>query len=193
LAQEEHRIRDEDAARVDGYLVGDAGVFGEVDRWIAIELRHRYPGLSAEHEDLCQTVHEKLLDNLRAGRYEGRSALRTYVTGITHHTAVDRVRQLRRHREGLAFLAREAAVDREARPGAERFDVKLLHRVVMALPAACKELWYLTFVESLGYQEIGRRLSIPEGTVKSRMWHCRKKAGAALRRLRRAGSGSQRE
>ena len=181
----EQPVGDEDAARIDAYLQGDADVFGEVDRWIGIELRHRYPGLREEHEDLCQTVHHKLLDNLRSGRYEGRSALRTYVTGITHHTAIDRVRQIRRQREGLASLARETVVEREIRPGLEALDSKLLHQAVLTLPATCRELWRLIFVENLGYREVGRRLSVPDGTVKSRMWHCRQKAIIAVARLRR--------
>jgi len=184
---------DDDAARIDGYRRGDPDVFSEVDRWIRIELRHRYPGLLNEHEDLCQTVHQKLLKNIRADRYAGRSTLRTYVTGITQHTAIDRVREIRRQRDGLAALTRVTVADRATRPGVEPLDPKLLHQVLLALPAACRELWRLVFVENLGYQEIGRRLSVPGGTVKSRMWHCKQKAMFAVARLRRVAAQGKRK
>jgi RNA polymerase sigma-70 factor (ECF subfamily) len=178
--------RGEETERIDSYLGGDTEAFEEMDRWIRIELRHRYPGLHDEHEDLCQTVHEKLLDNLRTGRFEGRSALRTYVTGIVHHTAIDRVREIRRQREGLIYLARETAIRSEGPRQRQRHgDPQLLHEVVSTLPASCRDLLRLIFIDKLGYREIGRRLEIPEGTVKSRMWHCRRKAMAALARLRR--------
>jgi RNA polymerase sigma-70 factor (ECF subfamily) len=181
----------DDGARIDAYLRGDGRVFAEVEGWIRTEMRHRYPGLAAEHEDLCQVVHEKLLGNLRSGRFEGRSALRTYVIGIAHHAAIDRVREIRRQRDLLGSYFREpVAVPDPGRTAADVDEVKLLHRAVLATPSSCRQLWKLVFIEKLNYDEIGRRLAIPPGTVKSRMWHCRRKAMAVLSRLRRRRRGA---
>lgn len=181
-------------AQIDAYLLGQPSAFEEVDGWIRSEIRRSYPRLGDELEDVSQTVHGKLLRNFRAGRYEGRSALRTYVTGIVHHTAIDRLRDLYRERALSEVLVHEPGpVQGNPYETADALDQsRLLHQVLLALPAACRELWRLVFVEKLSYAEIGARLSIPPGTVKSRMWHCRRKAMEAFDRLKRRLSTSRR-
>jgi len=182
--------RDADAERVTGYSRGDAGVFAEVDRWLRVELVPRYPRLRGEHEDLIQTVHGKLLANLRAGRFEGRSSLRSYVTGIAHRTAIDRLRELYRDRALSESMSGNPAPP-EANPYRQlesRDEQRMLYQVLLSLPESCRVLWRMVFVERLDYEAIARRLSIPVGTVKSRMFHCRQKAMTTLQRIRRIGS-----
>ena len=171
------------------YARGDTAAFSEVDGWVRSEVRARYPSLRDEEDDLIQIVHGKLLANLRAGRFRGESTLRSYVSGIVHYSAIDRLRE--RYRDRALAEAWPAPAAREAdnpyRVLEAMDETMLLQQVVMALPASCRELWALVFVERLSYEEIAERLAIPTGTVKSRMWHCRKKAAALLQRLRRRG------
>jgi len=178
--------RTAEAGRTRGYLAGETAAFAEVDRWVRSDLRRSYPRLGGELDDLCQTVHEKLLRELREGRFRGDSTLRTYVARITHYTAIDRLRELYRERALVTeFGAEQAEATENPYEGLEEPDEgRMLHRVLLALPAGCRELWRLVLVEKLSYAEIGQRLAIPPGTVKSRMWHCRRKAMAALERLR---------
>lgn len=177
----------DDASRVERYLEGDASAFEEVDGWIHAVLQRVYPRLRDEHEDLRQTVHAKVLDNLRSGRFLERSPLRAYVTSITHHTTIDRLRKLYQERA----LARDwPGRPRESRANpyraAEAMDEgKLLHQALLSLSSGCRELWRLVFVEKLSYEGVAERLAIPAGTVKSRMWHCRRKLLELLGRLRR--------
>jgi RNA polymerase sigma factor (sigma-70 family) len=181
----------EDAKLAAGYQRGEEWAFAEVERWIRSELRRRYPRLQDEFDDLCQTVHEKLLTSLRAGRFHGDSSLRTYATSIALHTAIDRLRELYRERALTELAERPGSVVLPNPYGrAEQLDeARLLHQVLQSLPSSCRELWHLVFVERLSYEEVGRRLRVPEGTVKSRMWHCRQKAMDLFRRLRdRLGS-----
>jgi len=176
-----------DARRVAAYLDGQDEAFHEVHAWIRREIEIRYPILRRECEDLCQMVHEKLLEKLRAGRFQHRSTLRSYVAGITHHTSINRIRELYRERalsQGWEARA-NTVVDGPYRNLAAQEERQLLHRVVQASSAACRSLWRMVFVERLSYEQIGQRLSIPPGTVKSRAWHCRKKALALLDRLQR--------
>ena len=179
-----------DRKRIDAYLDGETAAFREVDRWIRVEVQARYPILRAELDDLCQMVHEKLVGNLGAGRFGHRSTLRTYVAGITHYTSIDCIRK--RHREQSLPSGweerREATTDSPYRSLSDLQEQELLHQAVMGSPAACRELWRLIFVERLSYKDVGSRLSIPPGTVKSRMWYCRRKAMALLERLRRIAS-----
>jgi RNA polymerase sigma-70 factor (ECF subfamily) len=56
-------------------------------------------------------------------------------------------------------------------------------RVVTAikgLPPDQREIVFLTFYENLPYKTIAHLLEIPEGTVKSRMYHAKKKLAEAL-------------
>ena len=174
------------AEQIQAYLRGAEDLFLEVDLWIRAQLRTQYPSLLDEEEDLCQIVHGKLLVNLREGRFQAKSSLRSYVSGITHYSAIDRLRARYRDRELNETLDPEhagVASDNPYRDVERSNRGRLLHRVVLALPEACRELWRLVFVENRSYVEIGEELSVPAGTIKSRMWHCRRKARSILRRL----------
>ena len=48
------------------------------------------------------------------------------------------------------------------------------------LPEPQREVVFLTFYEGLSYGEIAGVLGIPEGTVKSRMFHAKRKLAEAL-------------
>ena len=174
-----------DARRVDAYLRGEDAAFHEVHAWIRREIEIRYPVLRQECEDLCQIVHEKLLEKLRAGRFQHRSTLRSYVAGITHHTCITRIRELYRERALSQEwgTATNAVADSPYRSLASREERRLLHHVVQRSSAACRALWRMIFIDRLSYEQIGQRLSVPPGTVKSRAWHCRRKALLLLSRL----------
>ena len=182
----------QDLSAITRYLDGDDDTFRDVDSWVRRELGARYPSLSHEIEDLCQSIHIKLLENLRSGRFHGRSTLRTYVIGITHYTAIDRIRQVYReriHSPGWDPMGGSAG-ESPYKSIAELQERQVLHLAMLDAPAACKELWRLTFIEKLSYEEIGSRLSIPPGTVKSRMWYCRRKLLAVIERIERRGKRS---
>ena len=172
------------------YLDGQEDAFREVDGWIRREIESRYPVVGEEIEDLCQIVHGKLLTNLQTGRFRHRSTLRTYVIGIVHYTAIDRLRALYREQLFRPLLASDeenAAAGNPYRSLLELEERDFLQQVLLHAPASCRALWRMAFIEELGYNEMARRLSIPSGTVKSRMWHCRRKALAILTRLVRVG------
>jgi len=186
-----------DSSAIQKYLEGDEDAFREVDSWVRREIGARYPLLMHEVEDLCQSIHIKLLENLRSGRFHGRSALRTYVVGITHHTSIDRIRQVYRERvHGPGWDPLGGSVSESPyRSLADLQDKQVLHLAVLQAPDACKELWRMTYMEKLAYEEVARRLSIPPGTVKSRMWYCRRKLLAVIARIAKMGkrSGSSTE
>ncbi len=176
-----------DSELIRAYLDGAADAFGEIEQWIRLELWRRYPRLRRELDDLCQTVHQRLFASLKHDRFRGTSRLRGYVVSIAHHAAIDRLRELYRQRALTETWAEGTLADpRNPYGKIEELERKqLLYQVLLNLPAGCRELWRLAYVEKLSYEEIGRRLSIPPGTVKSRMWHCRRKAMKALSRTRR--------
>jgi DNA-directed RNA polymerase specialized sigma24 family protein len=83
----------EDQQRIERYLSGDAAAFQEVEGWTQTVLRACYPALRDEAEDLCQSVHQKLVINLQECRFGQRSSLRTYVQSMAHYTSIDRMRR----------------------------------------------------------------------------------------------------
>lgn len=176
----------DDFERISSYLDGSPAAFQEMDDWIRREIAARYPVLRMQIDDVCQAVHAKLVSNFRAGKFEGRSSLRTYVTGVAHHTAVDTIRALYRDR---AVFSRDEAHEEPAAPGnpyrsLQRLeDGRLYYQALQRSPEACREMWRLVLLEKLSYETIAARLAIPEGTVKSRMWYCRRKLMDLLGRM----------
>jgi RNA polymerase sigma-70 factor (ECF subfamily) len=178
---------DQDRQRIRGYLEGCDASVGEIQGWIRREMEICYPVLRQEMDDVCQVVHSKLLQNLRAGSFQGRSTLKTYVGRITHHTAIDWLRKRSRERsvtDAWLMQAQTSGANPYRSLVADQ-EYRLIHQVLLRSPAACRSLWRMVFLERLSYAEIARRLQVPEGTVKSRAWHCRRKALALLARLRR--------
>jgi RNA polymerase sigma-70 factor (ECF subfamily) len=176
------------------YLEGTAAAFREVDGWIRTELAVRFPVLRSDAADLSQSIHEQLLEALRAGSFRHRSALKTYVVRITRYNAVDWLRRTRRDR----MLEENSGIERAAPGGGPYRDLvarelaETLLNIVMLAPRTCRQLWELAFVEGLGFREIAARLGIPQGTVKSRMWYCRHRALTLLERLRGGGRSNAR-
>jgi RNA polymerase sigma-70 factor (ECF subfamily) len=173
-----------DADRIEAYLHGDSASFRELDGWIRREVEMRYPVLRGEADDICQTVHQKLLMNLRQGRFSGRSTLRTYVTAMAHHTAIDRLRRVYRDRALAVELPREGSSESPYTLLVALEERRILRQVVLLVPPACRLLWRMVLLDRLAYTQIAERLSIPPGTVKSRMWHCRRRALDLVERLR---------
>jgi len=184
------RSSDSDRRLIAEYLEGSRFAFQTVDLWVRHEVTARFPVLRHERADVCQVTHEKLVRALRQGEFHHRSTLRTWVIRITRYTAVDWLR--RSHRDQLledVSLFPDAAVD----PGPYRSLVarelsETLRNILALAPQTCRELWRLAFVDGLGFRDIALRLGIAQGTVKSRMWYCRRRAFQLLGRLHGKGS-----
>ncbi len=172
---------EKDRETIAAYLRDDPGVVESVGQWIRTELRVRFPTLAAEHDDVSQNVHGKLVTIFREGRFRQASSLKTYVVRITRYTAVDALRK--KHRTRLLETDNEAAMNEPSPYGIlDRLEIgSLLREIILLAPAFCRDLWRLAYVELLSYHEISRRLALPTGTIKSRMWACRRKALEVLR------------
>jgi RNA polymerase sigma-70 factor (ECF subfamily) len=78
--------------------------------------------------------------------------------------------------EGLFEQASLEMVDQQVSPEAsliEKADAEHLHRAIAALPLSYREVLVLREIEELTYQEISRVLTIPIGTVMSRLARAR--------------------
>ncbi len=153
-----------------------AGVPGALD---TLTNRHRPLLLSwfrskglQEHdaEDCVQETFIRLHKALE--RYEARGSFSGFLHRLARNSWVDWVRRRRPDSEPLQRAAQMPCGLGET--SAERLD---LHAAWATLSTRHRDVLELTVRAGLSYRETGERLGIPEGTVKSRVYH-------AVRRLR---------
>jgi RNA polymerase sigma-70 factor, ECF subfamily len=176
----------DDASLVAGYLAGDAESHRQVDRWIGEVLRSRQLGLGLDAEDAGQETRRRLLTALRAGRFEGRCSLRTYVWRVAQSAAIDHLRGRARRVMPVALdeIPEPAARTGDPAEGIEREERRrLFARVLEGMGEECRRLWALAVFEELPYAQIASRLGITEGSVKVRALRCRARAADLYRQL----------
>jgi len=109
-----------------------------------------------------------------AAKFAGRSKVSTWIFGIARNKALDLLRKEKRGERipdtPLVSPDPSAGIQREQRVKAALETLSEDHREVV----------FLTFYEQLSYAEISGLLGVPEGTVKSRMFHAKRKLAEAL-------------
>ena len=128
-------------------------------------LRHR--------EDAEDVAQEAFVRAHRAFRQlRDRDRFRAWLVRMTWRLALDRQRaDRRRARRELTQMPPTRPVE-DARSAA-RLDA--LWRAIDALPTRWRLVLVLANVEGHGVAEVGRLLGLPDGTVKSRLFHARRK------------------
>ena len=116
-------------------------------------------------------------------RFEGRSALKTFVLSITVNIARKKIRSKVRRRAAMARLAVEPPPSGDGDP--ERMHrrkrlAQALQRALAALPDAQREVFVLCVVEERDSREVAEILDVPRGTVRTRLMHAKRKLRAML-------------
>jgi len=116
-----------------------------------------------------------------AGKFQGRSAVSTWIFSIARHRALNAVR-----RKTLPMTS----IDDAPEPQDDREDPlastdqsttgDLLRTAIEQLSKEHREVIELTFFQGLNYREIATIVECPEGTVKTRMYHAKKQLGPLL-------------
>src|SRR6266567_767077 len=134
----------------------------------------------ATAEDL---ISEVFLDVWRqANRFEGRSAVSTWLLAIARFKALSILR--RRPEEELDEATAEAIEDTSDDPGValQKNDRNaILRKCLDALSAEHREIVDLVYYHERSVEEVAKIVGIPEGTVKTRMFHARKKLAELLK------------
>ena len=134
-------------------------------------------------EDLVHDVFVSLPDTLR--RYAGRSSLRTFLIGVAVNHARHHVRAASRRRAAVRRLSlvSTAAPPEDPEVAATRRELaEALTRALDALPLRQRVVFVLCEVEERTSAEVARIIDAPEGTVRSRLHHAKRKLRAALAR-----------
>ena len=179
------------AARTDERLLlayradRESGAFGELVRRYEKELfgylRH-YLGNAEMAEDVFQQTFLQV--HLKCDQFEAGRKVRPWLYTVATNQAIDYRRRNRRHRLGSLSRAAEHNAAEEAgalaellggtergpadnAESAEQYDA--LHQAIDALGEPSKQVVMLVYFQGLKYREAAQILSIPVGTVKSRL------------------------
>ena len=169
---------EDDRAAVRRARDGDESAYAELlarhrDRVFSFLLR--LLGSSQDAEDVAQEAFVKAFSRLDS--YDPARPFISWLFGIAHHAALDHLRARRPAALSLddpdgAPDPADPGPDAEAAAGAA-LDAALIERLLAALPPLYREPLLLRYKEELDIPEISRVLSLPEGTVKVRLFRGR--------------------
>lgn len=129
-------------------------------------LRH-LTGSADAAEDLAQQTLVKAWQALAT--FRGDSSLATWLHRIAYH---EYTHWLRARREHAPIEAAGDLPDARAAPGVEAV---LLRQALAQLPLEQREAFHLYHVQELSIVEVAVVLDVPAGTVKSRLFHARRR------------------
>jgi RNA polymerase sigma factor (sigma-70 family) len=169
------RPNSEQAALLQAIATGDKAAFTALYRDLE---RPVYRFISAKLNDPFEAndiVHEVFMEIWRsAAKFEGRSAVKTWIFGIAYRKTMDRFRKAKNvsYSDNLPDAPDEGAdqvADLEAREQGVHIKVcmdKLSpeHRLAVEL----------AFFDDMNYREVAEVVGSPEGTVKTRIFHAKK-------------------
>ncbi len=139
---------------------------------VAWSLAFRLLGEREAAEDLVQEAFLAVW-NGAAGYSQAKGSVRTWILSILHHRAVDRLRQTsasRRRQEALEQVAMiEAAAPDAADVALARVEATEIRTALADVPGDQLEVLRLAYYGGYTHHEIAAMLSLPLGTVKSRM------------------------
>ena len=141
----------------------------------------RFVGLMTSHRTLVEEVlnDAMLVVWKRSDTYNGQSKVSTWIFAIAYRTAL---KALRQRDEPVDALTDELASDDagpEQRLSADQTRAALL-RALDGLSAEQRSVLVLTYFHDLAYAEIARIVDCPVDTVKTRMFHGRRRLRALM-------------
>ncbi|MBY5933556.1 sigma-70 family RNA polymerase sigma factor [Tateyamaria omphalii] len=127
---------------------------------------------AAEADDI---VHDTMLSVWRgAAGFQGRSSVRSWILTLARNKTVDHIRKQARVTLSEADDARvDDAPNPEAVMGAAQ-DAARLRACLDKLPDRQRAAIHLAFYEEMSCAEVAVVENVPEGTVKSRIYHAKK-------------------
>ncbi|MGE5117544.1 MAG: RNA polymerase sigma factor [Betaproteobacteria bacterium] len=115
-----------------------------------------------------------------AQRYNGTSKVSTWIFAIAYRTALKALRRLDEPVEDAAADARPTSEPGPEQQLDQRQVRELLARALGALSAPQRAVVELTYFHGIGYREIAAIVDCPVDTVKTRMFHARRRLKSLL-------------
>ena len=173
MSRDRERVYDE-------YLVasaraGDRAALGEVvGRWQRRFLGHAWR-LTGDAELSRDVVQEAWMEIVRGlARLDDAAAFPAWAFRVVTRRAAKAIGRAQRQRRTLEALAGEPRPE-PARTAEHQIDGATVRVALGALPAAQRVALGLFYLEEMSVAEIALALEVPEGTVKTRLMHARRK------------------
>ncbi|MGE5413930.1 MAG: RNA polymerase sigma factor [Syntrophomonadaceae bacterium] len=144
-------------------------------------------------DELSQEIFLKIFENLH--RYDGGFPLVAWVLSVSRHLCIDRYRRKKRE-NSFRFVSDDAVTsllpsgDDPGTVALTRERTRILFSALAELPEDLSEILILRDLNGLAYDEIGKALELPEGTVKSRLFRARAEVARRIRERHEARGGA---
>jgi RNA polymerase sigma-70 factor (ECF subfamily) len=135
-------------------------------------------------EELSQEIFLKIFENLH--RYDGSFPLVAWLLSLSRNLCIDRYRR-RKREKSFRFVSDDAVLpllksdDDPAAEALKKERTKLLFWALAEIPEDLAEILVLRDLDGLAYEEIGKVLELPDGTVKSRLFRARAEVARRIR------------
>jgi RNA polymerase sigma-70 factor, ECF subfamily len=149
---------------------------------------YKFVGRQEEAEDLTQDIFLKVFKSL--GTFDRRANFQTWLISVSRNLCIDHYRSVRQERQAIDHTVdpnqlTPASPEQGPVAAIEQQDrVALLREALGALSAPLRTAVLMRDIQELSYQEIARRLQLPEGTVKSRINRGRSELARQIRKMR---------
>ena len=187
------RVLDADSQLVERCLSGDEGAWEELVKTHTRRVYgicFRFLGRENEAQDLSQDVFLRVFKTLNSFR-AGEGSFTVWLTRLTRNLLIDHYRRTKLERatdsieDQLTVLeGRTALHSRTDGMLASREASEFLQAALQKLSPELREAVILRDLEEMEYREIAKVLSVPEGTVKSRLNRGRSELARILKRYK---------
>ncbi len=191
VAQPAVRLSDPDSQLVEQCMAGNEAAWEELVRLHTrrvYSVCYRFTGTETEAQDLTQEVFLRVFRTLRTFR-AGEGSFSVWLNRLTRNLLIDHYRRTKQERatdpieDQLSRIEESNATSARADGMlAGREASEILQAALGKLSPELRETVILRDVEELEYREIAQVLSVPEGTVKSRLNRGRAELARILRR-----------
>jgi RNA polymerase sigma-70 factor (ECF subfamily) len=142
--------------------------------------------MGVPEDDVADAVQSVFLAVHRGlDKFEGRSSVTTWLFAVCRGVARERRRRTERRREVLDEVLVDSEIDLRADVGSQaesRHLATVLASILESLDVAQRNVFVLFELEGMTGDEVAGALSIPVGTVYSRLWAARKAFRQAVSR-----------
>jgi RNA polymerase sigma-70 factor (ECF subfamily) len=153
-------------------------------------IAYKFTGKHDQAEDLTQEIFLKVFKSL--DKFKRDADFGTWLSSVARNYCIDHYRASKREKEvlvedALAYDLAPASYGNPYRTLEDQDRRSLMRRGLDQLPDKLREAVILRDLQGLTYQEMANRLSLPEGTVKSRINRGREELARLLLRARQPG------